>query len=240
MSVLRVKIFVSFVLFLLVLSRGNSTDFTFPEYKRSVKSIQECIPNGWMVLDSAKGDLNNDKHSDIAVVIQCKDTVEFDNDESHIIPDSCQPRILLLMLYNSATKQYDLVENSETFILCHDNPNMSDPFQEITIMNGLLNITFEIFMYAGSWTMSNHIYKFRYSNKKFVLIGAENSSTHRATGETEHQVYNFSTGKIKITKGNVATERQKIEWRKMIKRDLKTLASIIRPFQWEVSKGLFL
>lgn len=216
-------------------------DFSYPSINKQGKNIDGFIPKGWSLLDSAEGDLNNDKHKDIALVIQHNDSVllikkELDNTDTVLT----QPRILIILFYNTATNQYQLVEQSNTFILNHDNPNMEDPYQDILINNGILKISFQIFMNVGSWGMSDNFYKFRYQEHDFVLIGADYNYTHRGSGETENRSYNFLTSKVKISTGTINNNTQKISWRKFNIKKLKTLKTFIRPFTWEVEKYYYL
>lgn len=231
----------TFMLLSLVFSFAHAKDFVYPQYKKSVKSISESIPIGWSILDSASGDLNTDRYDDVVLVLQLKDTVEI-VEKSEIEGDtvSTQPRVLLIMMYNSTTLAYDLVQYSETFILQHDNPNMDDPFEDVSIRNSILQLEFRIFMHSGSWTSSHHIYRFIYKDGEFVLSEAVNLSVHRASGETVKQNFNFSTGKVKIVKGNNSNNREKVEWRKIKTKVRKKLRTFVQPFTWEVGAGLYL
>ena len=53
---------------------------------------------------------------------------------------------------------------------------MNDPYQEMAIKNGVLEIKFHLFYNMGSWYVTNSAYKFRYQQHQFVLIGADNFS----------------------------------------------------------------
>jgi len=117
---------------------------------------------------------------------------------------------------------------------------MEEPFQDISISNGVLTIDFQIFMNSGGWGMSNNTYKFRYKDKDFVLIGADYNSTNRGSGETEDRSYNFLSKKVKTSIGNISTDKQKIEWRKVQIEKLETLKTFIQPFTWEVEKDYYL
>jgi hypothetical protein len=133
-----------------------------------------------------------------------------------------------------------LIEQSNSFILDHDNPNMDEPFQGISIFHGILKIDFQIFMNMGGWEMSDMVYKFRYTEKEFLLIGAEYNATNRASGETDDRSYDFLSNQEKISTGNISTNRQKTEWRKIQTGKLKTLKTFNQPLTWEVEKGYYL
>jgi hypothetical protein len=216
-------------------------DFEFPTIDQYGKDISSFIPLGWTLLDSTRGDLNNDNLTDIALVIQHKDSVsitkkEFEYEDTVLT----QPRILIIAFYNSTTKRYELIEQNNTFILNHDIPNREDPYHDISINTGILKIDFHIFMNMGGWGMSENTYKFRYQGNDFVLIGADYYYAKRNTGETENRSYNFLTKKVKIEKGNLSSDKQNVKWRKFELPTLKTLKTFKQPFTWEVEKDYYL
>lgn len=212
-------------------------NFSYPTIQHHEQTISKFIPNGWTLLRSALGDLNNDKNEDLAFVIQYQDSISLiKTDDGYIDTVITQPRILILAFYNTVTKQYDVIEQSNSFILNHDNPNMDEPFQSISISSGVLKIDFTIFMNMGGWGMSNNTYKFRYQNNQFQLIGADYNSTNRGSGDIENRSYNFSTKKVKISTGNISIDKQKITWRTINLQEVKTLKTFKQPFTWEVEK----
>jgi len=215
--------------------------FSYPVIQQSTSTPDSFVPKGWTILKSATGDLNHDEFDDLALVLQHNDSVSViiqeDNYNDTVI---CQPRILVIAFYNPVTKQYDKVEQSNTFILCHDNPNMEEPFQDIAIQNRVLKIEFFIFYNMGSWEMSNNSYSFRYQDNAFTLIGADDNTVNRGSGETENRSYNFLTKKVKVTTGNISSDKEEILWRKLSINELKTLKTFKQPFTYEVEKDIFL
>jgi len=229
------------ILFLLNFGLAFGQNFYYPEINGHGKNIIDFIPHNWILLDSTRGDLNNDRSNDLAFIIQYRDSVSLIKREGDFSDTVItQPRILIVVFYDPETKQYKLIEQNNTFILNHDNPNMEEPFQDISISKGVLKIDFQVFMNMGSWGMSNNDYKFRYNDKEFVLIGADYNSTNRSSGETEDRSYDFLSKTVKISTGKTSTDKQKTEWRKIRMEKLKTLKTFIQPFTWEVEKDYFL
>ncbi len=149
--------------FLLVQGTAFAQNFSYPIIKNKGKNINHFIPDGWTLLDSTQGDLNNDNHNDLVLIIQHIDHVRITKkDFDYIETVLTQPRILIILFYNKTANQYQLAEQSNSFILDHDNPSMEEPYQDISIYKGVLKIDFQIFMNMGSWGMSNNFYKFRY------------------------------------------------------------------------------
>lgn len=217
--------------------------FSYPTIKQNASSDSGFALNGWTILKSANGDLNNDKHDDIAFVLQLKDSItiiSIRNEDDYNDTVVYQPRILVIAFYNPITKRYDKIEQSNSFILCHDNPLMDEPFQDITINKQVLQISFHIWHSIGSWTMSNNIYKFRYKDQELKLIGADYNSVHRGFGETESRSYNFLTKKVKVETGNIFSSKIKTSWRTFNIKELKTLTTFKEPFTYEVEKNFYL
>lgn len=226
------------IIFLLHFGFVFGQNFSYPSINMQAKDINNFIPNNWKLLDSAQGDLNKDKQTDLALILQYKDSISIVNkDDDSIVT---QPRILIILLYDPTTNQYQLEEKSNSFILYHDDPNMEDPYQDISINSGILKIDFSFFMFSGGWGMYHNSYKFRFQDTSFVLIGADESYVHRATGESEDRSYNFLTKKVKVSTGTISSDKQKVIWRTIDLKEQKTLKTFKEPFSWEVEKDFYL
>lgn len=226
------------IIFLLHFGFVFGQNFSYPSINMQAKDINNFIPNNWKLLDSAQGDLNKDKQTDLALILQYKDSISIVNkDDDSIVT---QPRILIILLYDPTTNQYQLEEKSNSFILYHDDPNMEDPYQDISINSGILKIDFSFFMFSGGWGMYHNSYKFRFQDTSFVLIGADESYVHRATGEREDRSYNFLTKKVKVSTGTISSDKQKVIWRTIDLKEQKTLKTFKEPFSWEVEKDFYL
>lgn len=228
-------------IFLLIFGFAFGQDFSYPNINNLGKDINSFIPNGWSLLDSTQGDLNKDNHNDLALIIQHKDSVtvikkDFDRNDTVFT----HPRILIVLFYNQTTNQYQLAKQSNSFILSNDNPNMEDPYQDISIDKGVLRIDFQIFMNMGAWGMSYNSYKFRYQDNEFVLIGADYNSVNRGSRETECRSYNFLTKKVEIAIGTIESDKLKTSWRTIDLKELKTIETFKQPFTWEVEKDYYL
>ena len=213
-------------------------DFSYPFIKSTGRSVLDFVPAGWTILDSAYGDMNKDGAKDAGIIIQCKDSILLVNSLEDTV--LTQPRMLLILFNKPTDNSYALTEQSNSFILKHDNPTMDDPYQGLTINNGILELKFHLFYNMGSWYVTNAVYKFRYQQGQFVLIGADNSSFHRATHDFEDYSYNFLTKKRALTKGNDNKRTKKTSWKPLNISELKTLKSFSEPFTWEVETDLYL
>ncbi len=215
--------------------------FSYPTVKTYGHRFSDFIPSGWTILDTAKGDLNKDGNDDLAFVLQYRDSVPIAiTDYGELDTVIAQPRMLLIAFYSTNSKQYNLIEQSNTFILSHDNPNMEEPFQDISISKGILKIAFNIFMNSGGWGTFTNIYKFRYQDEELNLIGAEYHYINRGSGETEDRSYNFLTSRVKISTGTISSDKSKTKWRTLGAKELKTFKTFNQPFSWKIEKNFYL
>ena len=212
--------------------------------KESGDSIENLIPKNWKVLSMAKGDLNKDGIEDLAFVIENTDTNNIHHDEEGFGRDSINlnPRILGIYFRNNSGVLVKQLQ-SDSFIILQDSPTMDEPFDGIKILkNGVLTIDFHFWFSAGSWSMSNHTYKFRFQKNNFELIGYESSERHRGTGETTDYSINFSIRKMHITNLTIDENDTEVikEESKTFKIDkLKSIQSLGKPFEWEFN-GIYL
>ncbi|MBX9785384.1 MAG: hypothetical protein K2X48_19025 [Chitinophagaceae bacterium] len=229
-----------FLIFIFTIITGISygQNFTYPSIKATGQKIIEFVPAGWKIIDSAYGGLNKDGTKDAALIIQHKDSVALLNSMDDTV--LTQPGILLLLFKNASSNKYNLIEQSNTFILKHDNSIMTDPYQGLSIEKCILKIDFILFYSMGSWYTSSSSYKFRYDGKEFKLIGADFSSIHRATLDYEEYSYNFLTKKRSGTKGNEQSGTKKTTTKTLPLPSLKTFKTFKEPYTWEVEKGVYL
>lgn len=212
----------------------------YPALPKTAARPADFIPSGWKIMGEAEGDLNGDKRKDFALVIRATQpkfiTTHDGLGES---PFDTNPRILAVLFWEN--DGYKLALQSNSFIAMADFPTMSEPFQTVKIENGVLRLDFELFLSAGGWGMSNQNYKFRFQNGKFVLIGADKTDTQRNSGEMESRSFNFVTRKVQITTGNISGKpKDKIVWKTLRSKELKTFETFPKPFEWEVEKDYFL
>jgi hypothetical protein len=228
------------IIFILKLALVSGQNFLYPTIKNEGETISDFIPTGWTILDSVSGDLNNDQSKDLAFVIQHKDSViNFKKKDNFVDTLISQPRILVILFHDNSLGNYKLIEQSNTFILNHDNPTMEDAFQTLKIEDEVLQIDFQLFYNIGSWYVTNTSYKFRYKDKKFVLVWADNSSFHRATHEFEISSYDFWTKKCRVYKGNDQVKTE-IESHTFKLKEFKTFKTFIQPYTWEITKDTYL
>lgn len=209
-------------------------DFTYPILILESKNINEFIPTSWALCDSASGDLNKDNYPDFALVFQLKDSVRLINDEADTLIS--QPRLLAILFWDNFKKKFQLIEQSNSFILNHYNPYLDDPFVGLKIEKNVLNIEFKMWYSWGSWWTSGATYKFRYNqNNDFDLIGFDSWNMHRTTMETKNYGVNFLSKKQSVTTEETIDEKTEslTKWKTFKLEKLKTIKKIEKPFNWD-------
>ena len=234
-------IFVSFGSFQHVFSqdfnRPRKSDY--PNLPKSGKSINDFVPKDWETVGKAAGDLNGDKIEDCALVIKAKFS-KFLNKNDGLGSETfdTNPRILVILFKDK--DGYKIAKQSNTFIVAPDSPTNTEPFQDVKIKNGVLELSFELFSSAGSWSMTSASYRFKFRNGEFVLIGADKTDSMRNSGEMESRSYNFLTSKLKVSTGSFSSDRQKVRWKTYKLKKLKTLNTFKAPFSWKIGPDYYL
>ncbi len=207
------------------------------ELPESGDTIESLIPQGWKILSTSRGDLNKDGINDLVFAIQNTNKSNLQPNEGLGIDTlNLNPRILGIYFGNKKGQLTRKLQSDE-FIILQDSPTMDEPFDGLEILeNGVLKISFHFWFSAGSWSMSNHSYQFRFQNDTFELIGYEASESHRGTGETTDYSINFSTSKMTIFRMTFDENDIKIEEeenKEFTLKKLKSIESLGKPFKWE-------
>lgn len=251
---------------LLVLSAAaaQAQPIDYPVVPETGATIEDFVPDGWHLLDSASGDLNKDAMHDIVIVIEADTSVheiEGSGDEGGDDVASWEgpPRVLAVLFKQKGGYRRSVQSNS--FVLrAHEGVNF-DPWSHIAVDRGSVVVHF----YTGGWWRWAGNYRFRFQNSGWFLIGATNLGYHSGSGEMESYDYNLLTGDVEITTGNVfgkacvacddceACEpcdqcgecercvevKEEIERRNIGKFPLRRLEEFV-PLSWEIVPGQFI
>jgi len=210
-----------------------------PELPTVGNKFTDLVLKDWKVLSYSRGDINKDGINDIVFAIQNTSLKNLKPSGALLGIDTLNynPRILSIYFGKSdGTLEKKLQANN--FIILQDSPTMEEPFDGLKIQdNGVLQIDFHLWFSAGTWYTSNHQYKFKFRNNRFELIGYESNEKHRGTGYTTNYSINFLTRKMCITTTaiDLETDKKSIvkECEKFKLQKLKTITSLVKPFNWE-------
>lgn len=169
----------------------RAQNYQYPVLKKNGANAEAFLPKGWHVMTQTTGDLNKDGLADLAVLIEADSVVkslkEWENDQ--------QPRILFAA-FRQPDGQYNLaVQSNESIMLANEGGVFGDPFDALEINRGSIVVRF----YGGSSDRWSYVYRWRYQNKDWFLIGATytESSTHH-NGYKVHD-FNLLTGAAERT-----------------------------------------
>jgi hypothetical protein len=170
--------------------------FLFTTAKSFSQSIP--IPPNYSVIDSTLGDLDKDGVEELVVAYNTKSE---DNESSESIPRE-------LIIYKKTNTKWTAWQQSRQALYgSRDGGMMGDPFGDISIQKGILNISHSG---GSSWKWS-HTDKYRFEGKTFRLIGYV-SHNGKPCEYWQNVDFNLVTGKIIVKKEfeNCATADQKI------------------------------
>ncbi len=116
--------------------------------------LNEFIPEGYVLLDTATGDLNRDPYGDMVMIVK-----KSNEKETSDVVDHPEKRPLLLYL-SQQDGTYKLAARNDNVVLCIDcGGMMGDPYTGIAISKGY----FSIEHYGGSAWRWTRIVTFKYS-----------------------------------------------------------------------------
>jgi hypothetical protein len=176
--------------------------------RTGTKAADLIFPNE-KIIEQQYGDLNHDNIKDMLLIVEgtnpslIKTSKEYGNTYSK----NYNPRFLLIAFQDKKGLYTINTVNAKGFIppqTDRDNENLCvDPFVSIS-KKGILEVSFDTMMSAGGWEATSSAFLFRFQQDKFFLIGSENSSHSRASGEGSNVSINYLTSNKIITTGLVA------------------------------------
>jgi len=138
----------------------------------AAKRPADFVPAGYKVLQEAKGDLNKDGLEDCVLLIVGK------QDKS---------RRGIVIAFNTGEHYENTLENRNIFSYGKDDYFITPPDVEIAVKNGVLNINTE-FRHGMGAIFNSYIYKFRYQDSDFELIGYDDMHYHPVYGAEKRSI----------------------------------------------------
>ena len=200
----------------------------YPPLPDTAATEQGFVPKGWSIQARASGDLDGDRRPDSALVLRSTDPANVLTESMCEERLDTNPRIVAVLLASPAGG-YRLAGQSHELIPRRDNSCQVDPFSDpgqIAIEAGTLRIDLERMMTAGGWDMGTTTFKWRWQGGEMRLAGFDYSNVRRNTGAMTLVSINYMTGRVKISTGNIATDREKVRWTRLHGRRMPTLVDI--------------
>jgi hypothetical protein len=134
--------------------------------------------------------------------------------------------------YRRALVDHALIPRPESPVLA--DVLQDDPASVIRIAdNRAFSITLHSWASAGTWYTSNRTYTFRRQDGCFRLIGFDQSSLHRASGETEETSINYLTGRAWTRSGSIEDDEGDRQSRRLAKRSMICLEDVGDGFSFQ-------
>lgn len=170
--------------------------------------IDEIIPEGW-ICASNNGDMNNDGIEDIAAIFY---------------PPTKEQNPVLAIYWGREDGKFELWQQFDDILLGQENEYAIPEYSLEITSKGVLKINHSVFHSAGGWAHTQHTELFRYQDGDFFLIGSEEDTTVRNTGEVEEISINYLTAKKLTRTSNIeGTKRKKEVWSTIPRLPLKRL-----------------
>ncbi len=163
------------------------------------------VPAGWKVITSAQGKLSAKSAGDAVLIIEKNDASLFTANE-RLGPEKLNLNPRRLIFLTKTPKGYRQTSVSNGFIPSENDAESSclaDPLEEggIDIAKGVFSVTLNYWLSCGSYGVTKRVFKFRQENGQYRLIGADNLSYSRASGEGSQVSINYLTARKKTTTG---------------------------------------
>lgn len=232
-----------FLLLVFIAPISKAQVFAYPVLNKQIKSIEQIASPQWKAIDTAYGDLNNDKLDDLAIILEyglpIAEHRAYGDNETDLIKEFQRPRVLVIYFKNPQSGKYNLVTQNNNFILrANEGGSLGDPLKKISIADNRLMLKFE----GGAdwrWILN---YEFKYTNRDWNLVKANNIYYHAFTGEMTNNQYNFAERKKRLISGNLANQdaNNLIDEEALIFTNFKTFNTFKKPWTWQISEGNFL
>jgi hypothetical protein len=198
-------------------------DLKIPALSKNGKTLADFVPRGWSVKARAEGDLNKDGRNDVAAILI------FDGENSGKEKFEDYPRLLVFLL-RQPDDTLQLSAASDQVILGKNMGGVyGDPFQSLKIEHGTVVVNH----YGGSREKWGNVYRFRYQEGDWFLIGKTIFTSDSLSRKKDTTDTNLLTGKVIETKVTANGKSTVIE--KTLPR--KSLTSLSSPdFASELSR----
>jgi hypothetical protein len=198
---------------------------SYPALPAEAATAEGFAPKGWRIEALAEGDLDGDARADLALVLRSRDPANILREESCEKEFDTNPRMLAILLAKPGGA-YRLAVEDHALIPRRDNACQVDPFSAVAIERGMVRIAFERMMSAGGWDAGMTTFKWRWRDGALRLAGFDYSNVRRNTGEMSLLSINYLTGRVKITTGNIESDREKVRWTTLRSRRAPTIGEV--------------
>lgn len=166
-------------------------------------TIEEIIPEDCDI-QTATGDLNKDGLADVVVLATSRNIDNMKVRDDGYTYNFNRP--VLAIYFATPNRGYKFWKKYEEMIPYSEDESFSVEVGIGVTERGVLKIDTGSFASAGSWSVVNSTYLFRFQKGDFYLIGSEQSEMARNTGIETKVSNNYLTHKCLTTRCSVMTD----------------------------------
>ncbi len=175
------------------------------------------------------GDLNKDKRADVVFVLRMTGAGNIIDNQGGLGEQTfdSNPRILAIIIKRD--NDFILALANHTLIPRRTDPVLDDVLGEtggVELKGRTIAVRLHSFSSAGGWDTGNRTLRFRWQKGAFRLIGWDNWSMHRGSGEITETSVNFLTGEVVEGKGTMEDDELKTTKRRIPKAQLLTIDEV--------------
>ncbi|RZK01827.1 MAG: hypothetical protein EOO43_23770 [Flavobacterium sp.] len=216
--------------------------FSYPRLVTQSDKPEITIPKNWKVIDSAVGDLNNDKQQDIVLILEHQTAISeeraYGNYAIELIREVQKPRILAIYFKGTGNKHRLALQNNDFILRSEEGGKVGDPLKGIRIDSNKLMLSFEG---GNDWRWKLN-YGFEYQQKNWTLVNANNVYYNNETGEMVDKQYDFIDRTIKTVVGSIFNRNisNVTDEDILVFTQPRTLNDFKKPWTWEVTNDNYL
>lgn len=171
------------------------------------------------------GDMNKDGLDDIVIVARPHFQEFIVVEENGDTLNNNKP--VLAIFFGKADGQYDCFRQYDEVLPFSEVRYHTIDYSLHVTDKGVINIGIEHFSSMGGWANTSTLYVFRYQNGDFYLIGREEDSYMRNSGEGTKTSINYLTSRKQVTTYNVFDEkvRPKERWTRIPRKPLRLMGT---------------
>lgn len=179
-----------------------------------VEMINGMVPEGWILVYYALGDINKDGKSDAIMVVE-------NTDRSYLKRNTLTgPKVLnmnprkMMVLFQTATNYKEVLRVGNSFPTENspDKPCLADPLVEageIKIKDGDIKVALNYKSKCSKFDATEHTFNFHYENARFRLVGFDEMKLERITGNARQYSIDYVAGQQKTVTGINIYEKTK-------------------------------
>lgn len=240
--------------------KQDTNVYAYPVLSAEGIDVAAFIPPRWHLLDSTRGDLNNDGYPDLVLVVERDSAV---SEQRRTLDGTFailgRPRILAICLRDPATDTYRKAVQTHRFVLrSSEGGVLGDPWDGMAIRDGILHVNFA----GGSAMQWALAYKFAWKEKDCHLVGVSSVEINTTNGDSVTDEYDLTTWSVISWTANInpdgcrpckdcencaahadcpdchskVSSEPKMATRKL-KKDKPRLLSTFEPNLWEIEPG---